>query len=76
VSEAINRHTDSGRRATVLSTQSLLTSLLFMPVSAGLGRVSEAHGVQAALLALAGWLCLSGFALALRVARRRKAQSV
>lgn len=77
VSEAINRHVGSERRATVLSTQSLMTSLLFMPVSAVMGRVSESHGVQAVLLSLAGWLGLAGLALALWAARRRqKAQLV
>ncbi|MEZ0260760.1 MAG: MFS transporter [Alphaproteobacteria bacterium] len=72
VSEAINRHVDSSRRATVLSTQSLLVSLLFMPVSAVMGRVSEAYGVQAVLVSLALWLGVAGVALAVFGLRRRK----
>ena len=76
VSEAINKNVGSERRATVLSTQSLLTSLLFMPVSTVMGRVSEAAGVQATLLAIAGWLCIAGLSLALWALRRRQAPKV
>lgn len=72
VSEAINRHVTSDRRATILSTQSLLVSLLFMPVSAVMGRVSEAFGVQAVLVSLALWLCVAGVALAAFGLRRRR----
>jgi MFS family permease len=72
VSEAINRHVSSDRRATILSTQSLLVSLLFMPVSAVMGRVSEGYGVQAVLVALALWLGVAGLALAAFGLRRRK----
>jgi MFS family permease len=72
VSEAVNRNVDSSRRATVLSTQSLLTSLLFMPVSMVMGRVSEAGGVQASLVAIAGWLCVAGLCLVLWSIRRKR----
>lgn len=76
VSEAINRHVGSERRATILSTQSLLVSLLFIPVSTVMGKVSEAHGVQATLVALAAWLCVAGLCLALwRLRRRRNGQA-
>jgi MFS family permease len=65
VSETINRHVDPARRATVLSTQSLLVSLLFIPLSRIMGLVSKAHGVQGMLLSLALWLALAGACLAL-----------
>lgn len=72
VSEAINRHVGSERRATILSTQSLLVSLLFIPVSMLMGRVSDHYGVQAVLVALAGWLCVAGLCLALWCLKRRR----
>lgn len=72
VSEAINRHVGSDRRATILSTQSLLVSLLFIPVSTLMGRVSDAYGVQAVLVALAGWLGVAGLCLALWCLKRRR----
>jgi hypothetical protein len=71
VSEAINRCVDPARRATVLSTQSLLVSLLFIPLSRGMGLISAAYGMQIMLLVLAGWLGLAGVCLALW--QRRKA---
>lgn len=63
VNEAVNRCVDSARRATVLSTQSLLTSLAFIPLSRLTGGVFEARGIQASLVALAAWLCLAGLCL-------------
>jgi hypothetical protein len=72
VSEAINRHVGSDRRATILSTQSLLVSLLFIPVSTLMGRVSDAYGVQAVLVALAAWLGVAGLCLALWCLKRRR----
>jgi MFS family permease len=63
VSEAINRYVDSSRRATVLSTQSLCVSLLFIPISWVMGRVSQGYGVRAMLVALAGWLGIAGVSL-------------
>jgi MFS family permease len=64
VTEAINRHVGSERRATILSTQSLLTSLLFIPLSRLMGHISDAYGVQAVLLAVALWLGIAGLCLA------------
>ncbi|HYD18451.1 MAG TPA: MFS transporter [Patescibacteria group bacterium] len=72
VSEAINRHVGSDRRATILSTQSLLVSLLFIPVSMLMGKVSDLWGVQAVLVALAGWLSVAGLCLAAWCIRRRQ----
>jgi MFS family permease len=76
VSEAINRHVGSERRATILSTQSLCVSVLFIPVSWAMGKVSDAYGVQAVLVALAAWLCVAGLSLAAFGIRRRKTDEV
>jgi len=65
VSEAINRHVDPARRATILSTQSLLVSLLFIPLSWVLGFVAKHWGIQAVLFALAVWLGIAGVSLVL-----------
>lgn len=72
VSEAINRHVGSERRATVLSTQNLCVSLLFIPLSWGMGEVSDAQGIGAVHLALALWLGAAGLSLALWRLRRRR----
>jgi hypothetical protein len=64
VSEAINRHVGSERRATILSTQTLFSALLYIPLGAILGDVSTRWGVQVALLVLAGWLSFGGVCFA------------
>ena len=76
VSEAINRHVGSERRATILSTQSLCVSVLFIPVSWVMGHVSDAYGVQAVLVALAAWLGVAGLSLAAFGLRRRRNEVV
>lgn len=70
VSEAINARVSSERRATILSTQGLMTSLFFIPVSTMMGWISEGHGVSGALLGITGWLCLAGLCLALLVVKK------
>jgi len=72
VNEVINRNIDSSRRATVLSTQSTMVSLFFIPLSTVMGAVSKHWSIQAALVGLAVWLCLAGGALSLLVLSRRK----
>jgi MFS family permease len=72
VGEMMNRYVDSDRRATVLSTQSLLISLLFIPLSRGMGYASNAHGVQGVLVLLAAWLGVAGTCLALWSAWRER----
>lgn len=75
VSEAINARVDSARRATVLSTQSLVASLFFIPTSLTLGWLDSRHGVGGALLGIAAWLVLAGGLLSLLLVngdRRRK----
>jgi MFS family permease len=71
VSEVVNRHAGSARRATILSTQSLLCALVFMPLSLLMGRVEKDHGVDGMLLGMALWLCLAGLCLMLWCSRRR-----
>lgn len=77
VSEAINRAVGSDRRATILSTQGLLTSLAFIPLSMGMGRVENLHGVDAMLVGISVWLsvagvCLAGWCLRRRLQARRQ----
>lgn len=74
VNEVINKHVDSSRRATVLSTQSLMVSALFIPISAIMGYVSKHWGIQAVLFSLALWLCVAGLFLALFVRYRKSKQ--
>lgn len=71
VSEVVNRHVGSERRATVLSTQSLLCSLVFMPLSTLMGHVEKGGGVGSMLQAMALWLMLAGLCLMLWCLRRR-----
>lgn len=65
VSEAINRRVDSSRRATILSTQGLMTSLFFIPTSLAVGAVNDTLGIGGGLLAIAGWLAVAGILLSL-----------
>lgn len=69
VNEVINKHVDSARRATVLSTQGLLVSLLFIPLSTGIGWLSKHGGIQHALLGIGAWLCFAGIILIFLVLR-------
>ncbi len=71
VSEVVNRHAGSERRATVLSTQGLLCSLVFMPLSMLMGHAERTHGVEGMLMAMAGWLMLAGLCLMMWCLRRR-----
>lgn len=71
VSEVVNRHVGSERRATVLSTQSLLCALVFMPLSLLMGRAEKDHGVDGMLLGMSLWLGLAGLCLLLWCLRRR-----
>jgi hypothetical protein len=73
VSEAINRLVGSERRATILSTQSFMTNLLAIPLSAVTGWISGLWGVRGSLYAIALWLCLAGLCLGGWAVRRRRA---
>lgn len=72
VNEAINDHIDSSRRATILSTQNLMTSLLFIPVSTAIAHISGQGGVQTSLLGIAVWLSFAGLCLGMFFLYRRK----
>ncbi len=74
VNDVINSHVGSERRATILSTQNLITSLLFIPVSMAIGHVSTLRGIQASLLGTALWLSFAGVCLAVFLLYRRKTQ--
>ncbi len=74
VSEAINARVDSARRATVLSTQSLVVNVFFVPTSLVVGWVASHHGIGGSLLAIAGWLLLAGALLSLLLISRERRQ--
>ncbi len=68
--EAINNLVDSSRRATVLSTANLATSLGFIPLSQLIGVVNDHAGLPTALLVYAGTLViLAGIAQAITLKR-------
>lgn len=58
--EVINRLVDSGRRATILSTASLATSLMFIPTSQLFGYVTDSWGIGNGLLVHAAILAILG----------------
>ncbi|HEY0901859.1 MAG TPA: MFS transporter [Micavibrio sp.] len=76
VQSAINMRVSSERRATILSTASLMISLAFIPIGSTLGLVSDAWGIQKALTAL-GLFILMGGSMGLGIfvinARRKEA---
>lgn len=76
VGEAINRQVGSERRATILSTQNLMVSLLFIPISLLTGRISDDYGVQGALLIIALWLAVAGACLALLLLKKERRRRV
>ncbi len=75
INEVINDHVDSARRATVLSTQSLMVRTVFIPLSAAMGGLSKHWGVTGTLLGLALWLGVTGSMLAVMAIRKRTAVS-
>ncbi len=72
VNEAINRLVGSERRATILSTQSLTTNLLSIPLSSVTGWISGLWGIRGSLYAIAAWLCLAGLCLGAWAMRRHR----
>jgi|JI10StandDraft_1071094.scaffolds.fasta_scaffold10320_12 MFS family permease len=76
VQSAINMRVSSERRATILSTASLMVSLAFIPIGPTLGWVADIWGIQTALQGLGLFiLTIGGLGLGLFVlnARRREA---
>lgn len=53
--DAINQQIGSERRATIVSTASLMIRLAFMPIGALASHVADQHGVQSSLLVLAAF---------------------
>ncbi len=60
VQSAINMRVSSERRATILSTASLMISLAFIPIGSTMGVVAGAWGIQNALLALGIFILIGG----------------
>lgn len=67
---AINQRVASDRRATILSTQSLLVQLSFVPLSLAVGQSFDAFGIRGVLLGLAIWLIVAGAGLMVWARRR------
>lgn len=65
VEDALNKRISSERRGTILSTQSLLISLAFIPAALIMGWLHEHHGIQAAQFGIAAWLGAAGVCLLL-----------
>lgn len=74
VSEAINARVDSSRRATILSTQSLMVNLFFVPTSLAMGALSRHYGVGGALLGTAAWLATAGLLLSALLVKKDRRQ--
>lgn len=75
VQEAINSRVSSARRATILSTASLMINIVFIPVSTVFGWLSDDIGIRWALLSLAGFEAVVGAGLLFLVfanGRKRK----
>lgn len=53
IQDALNACVDSDRRATVLSTCSLMIHVVFVPLSLAVGKISALYGAEAAVLSLA-----------------------
>jgi len=66
----LNRQVSSAHRATALSTASLAIRLGFVPLSAAIGWLADAHGIGVGLVGLGLWLALAGAGLALLYRRR------
>jgi MFS family permease len=65
VQETINQAVGSERRATILSTASLMISLAFIPFSLLLGWIQETHSITTALLLHGGLVAMFGGGFAL-----------
>jgi hypothetical protein len=70
INEAINVRVGSERRATILSTASLLRQLAFIPMGLVIGALIDRQGVDAGLYGVAAWLMGSGVFLVLWALRR------
>lgn len=60
VQDAINRRVSSERRATILSTSTLMINLVFIPVSLAVGAATDLFGIAAALAGMGVYLLALG----------------
>lgn len=60
VRDALNKRVSSERRATILSTASLASRFVFMPVSLAAGAIESRYGIGVSLLALCVFLGIAG----------------
>ncbi|NCC21353.1 MAG: MFS transporter [Alphaproteobacteria bacterium] len=72
VFEAINIRVGPERRATILSTASLLRQVAFIPLAIVVGAANDNLGIAAALFTVAAWLVFSGLFLVLWALRKRR----
>ena len=70
VHAAINKRVASDRRATILSTQSLLVQLSFVPLSLLIGQSFGLFGIRGILFGLTAWLIFAGGCLLLWAKQR------
>ncbi len=75
IQEAINIRVGSERRATILSTASLLQQLAFIPMGVLIGALVDSGGAGAGLFGVASWLAASGAFLALWALGRSRNKS-
>jgi uncharacterized membrane protein YfcA len=73
VNEAINKSVGSERRATALSTLTLLRSSIFIPISFLVGWATDRSTIRWGLFCLAAWLAVSGMGMLWLKIRRASA---
>lgn len=71
IQESLNQMADSGRRATILSTANLTTSVGFIPFAQIIGSVTDHSGIGTALITHAILLMGLGLLAALLIERKR-----
>lgn len=77
VQSAINMRVSSERRATILSTASLMINLAFIPVGSAMGVLADTVGIQHALLTLGGFILAGGgFGLGLFILHARRKETL
>ncbi len=73
VQSAINMRVSSERRATILSTATLMINLAFIPIGSTVGIAADKWGIQNALLGLGTFILIGGgFSLGLFVMNARR----
>lgn len=72
IQDAINKRVESDRRATILSTMSLLQELLYAPLCLIIGELVTQGSIQYGLYGIAAWLGIAGLMLAFWAFDRNK----